>query len=438
MRRVTRVRWISPEIIRRTWVKTWVRWEGLMARPIHRLSARAVASAKERGLYADGGGLFLQVARSGSRSWLFRFTLRGKTRHMGLGPTALVSLAEARAAAFECRRLCHDGKDPIEQRKARLVEERLRAAQAVTFDECTAGFIAALSAVWRNGKHRAQWSATLKTYVTPIFGSVSVQRIDTALVMRVLEPIWMAKAETASRLRGRIELILNWATARGFRQGENPARWRGHLENLLPARARVQTVKHHAALPYTEIGAFMADLRGREGVAAAALEFLILTAARTSEVLGGRWQEIDFVKRAWIIPADRMKGRKEHRVPLSKPALAVLERMHGLHGELVFPGITKNRPLSNMALLVLLRRMKRSDLTVHGFRSTFSDWTAEHTNYPPEVAEMALAHSVSDKVEAAYRRGDLFEKRLHLMAAWAEYCALSQKPAAVVPLRTAT
>ena len=409
-----------------------------MARPIHRLSARAVTSAKERGLHTDGGGLFLQVARNGSRSWLFRFTLRGKTRHMGLGPIDLVSLAEARAAAFECRRLCLDGNDPIEQRKARRAEERLSAAQAITFDECAAGFIAAQSAAWRNGKHRAQWSATLKTYVTPVFGSVSVQKVDTALVMRVLEPIWTTKAETASRLRGRIELILNWATARGFRQGENPARWRGHLANLLPARARVQTVKHHAALPYPEIGAFMADLRAREGVAAAALEFLILTAARTSEVLGARWQEIDLTKRTWIVPADRMKGRREHRVPLSNAVCAALKRLHGLHDEVVFPGTTRNRPLSNMALLVLLRRMNRGDLTVHGFRSTFRDWAAEHTDYPPEVAEMALAHSVSDKVEAAYRRGDLFEKRNHLMSAWAEYCASAQGPAAVVSLRSAT
>ena len=274
--------------------------------------------------------------------------------------------------------------------------------------------------------------------MTPVFGSVSVQKVDTALVMRVLEPIWTTKAETASRLRGRIESILNWAIARGFRQGENPARWRGHLANLLPVRARIRAVKHHAALPYPEIGAFMADLRAREGVAATALEFLILTAARTSEVLGGRWQEIDLTKRTWIVPAGRMKGRREHRVPLSNAACAVLKRLHGLHDELVFPGTTRNRPLSNMALLVLLRRMNRSDLTVHGFRSTFRDWAAEHTDYPPEVAEMALAHSVSDKVEAAYRRGDLFEKRNHLMSAWAEYCASAQGPAAVLSLRSAT
>jgi integrase len=347
---------------------------------MHQLSARAVAGARKRGLYADGGGLFLQVARNGSRSWLFRFTLRGKTRHMGLGPIGIVSLAEARAAAFECRRLCHDGKDPIDQRKARHAEERLRAAQAITFDECAARFIAAHSPAWRNGKHRAQWSATLKTYVSPAFGSVSVQKVDTALVMRALEPIWTTKAETASRLRGRIESILNWATARGFRQGENPARWRGHLDNLLPARGRVRAVKHHAALPYTEVAVFMADLRTRDGVAAAALEFLILTAARTSEVLGARWKEIDLAKRTWVVPAGRMKGRKEHRVPLSKAACTVLERVQGLHGELIFSGTTRNRPLSNMALLVLLRRMKRNNLTVHGFRSTFRDWAAEQTN----------------------------------------------------------
>jgi integrase len=409
-----------------------------MARPIHRLSARAVASAKERGLYADGGGLFLQVARSGSRSWLFRFTLRGKTRHMGLGPTALVSLAEARAAAFECRKLCLLGKDPINERLARRSDEMLAASRALTFDECAARYIEAQSPAWRNSKHRMQWSATLSTYASPVFGSSPVQQVSTELVMRALDPIWTTKAETASRLRGRIESVLNWATARGYRQGENPARWRGHLQNLLPAPARLQKVRHHAALTYEEIGAFLADVRKRHGVAPAALEFLILTAARTSEVLGARWEEFELAKRVWIIPATRMKTRREHRVPLSSAALHVVQRMQGAGTEFVFPAATHNNPLSNMALLALLKRMGHNELTVHGFRSTFRDWVAEQTNYPREVAETALAHSISNKVEAAYRRGDLLEKRGRLMAEWAEYCAVSREPAEVLPLQRST
>ena len=408
-----------------------------MARSIQRLTALKVARAKPRGLYADGGGLYLQIARNGSRSWLYRYTLGGKTRHMGLGPLDVVSLADARTAALECRRLCQAGVDPIEQREASRTEAHLAAARAMTFDECAERYMAAHAAGWRNSKHRAQWSATLQTYVTPVLGSLPIQEIDTGLVMQVLEPIWTVKPETASRLRGRIEKVLNWATAGGFRQGENPARWRGHLENLLPHHARVRKVKHHAALPYSEIGAFMADLRERKGVAAAALDFLILTAARTSEVIGACWHEIDIPMQTWIIPADRMKTREEHRVPLSKTALSVLEQMRAIrHDEFIFPSAKKGKPLSNMALLVLLRRMGRDNVTAHGFRSTFRDWAAERTNFPPEVAEMALAHTISNKVEAAYRRGDLFEKRRRLMDAWAEHCATkTNAEGAVVPLR---
>jgi integrase len=408
-----------------------------MTRSIHRLTALAVNRVKRRGLHADGGGLFLQIARNGSRSWLFRYTLNAKTRHMGLGSLEVISLASARTAALECRRLCHAGIDPIEHRNASRTEAKLAAARAMTFDDCADRYMTAHATGWRNSKHRAQWAATLRTYVTPIFGSLPIQEIDTGLIMRVLEPIWPTKPETASRVRGRIEAVLNWATTRGFRRGENPARWRGHLENLLPNRSRVQKVTHHAALPYVDIGTFMADLRERTGVAAAALEFLILTAARTSEVIGARWQEIDLSAEMWVVPADRMKAREVHRVPLSKAALAVLERMSAIRqDEFIFPSAKNGKPLSNMALLVLLRRMGRADLTAHGFRSTFRDWAAERTNFPREVVEMALAHTITNKVEAAYRRGD-FDKRRRLIDAWAENCAAtSNVPKAVVPLRT--
>jgi integrase len=321
---------------------------------------------------------------------------------MGLGSLDVLNLADARTVALECRRLCHAGIDPMEQRKASRSAAKLIAAQAMTFDDCAGRFIAAHSAGWRNSKHRAQWAATLRTYVTPVFGSLPVHAIDTGLIMRALEPIWTSKPETASRVRGRIEAILNWAASRGFRQGDNPARWRGHLENLLPNRSRVQKVTHHAALSYPDIGNFMVDLRQRTGIAAAALEFLVLTATRTSEVIGARWQEIDASGQMWVVPAERMKNREAHRVPLSKAALTVLERMSKIQqDEFVFPSAKKGKPLSNMALLVLLRRMGRADLTVHGFRSTFRDWAAERTNFPSEVAEMALADTISNKVEAA-------------------------------------
>jgi integrase len=357
---------------------------------------------------------------------------------MGLGSLEVISLADARTAALECRRLCQADIDPIEHRNASRAEAQLANARAMTFDDCATRYVTAHAAGWRNSKHRAQWAATLRTYVTPVFGFLPVQAIDTELIMRVLEPIWATKPETASRVRGRIEAILNWAKSRGFREGENPARWRGHLENLLPGRSRVQKVEHHAALPYSDVGAFMGDLRERAGVAAAALEFLILTAARTSEVIGARWEEMDLSSRTWVVPAERMKARAIHRVPLSNAALVVLERMRAIQqDEFVFPSTKKGKALSNMALLALLRRMKRTDLTTHGFRSTFRDWAAECTNFPQEVAETALAHTISNKVEAAYRRGDLFDKRRRLMDAWAEYCAATISAAGtVVPLRT--
>lgn len=353
--------------------------------------------------------------------------LKGRARAMGFGPYPLVSLADARIKALECRKLLIDEKDPIEERAAGRRQRALEAASSKPFDECATAYIEAHRTGWKNAKHADQWSNTLTTYASPIIGKLPVQAIDTALVMRVLEPVWREKAETASRLRSRIELILSWATVRGYRTGDNPARWRGHLDALLPKRSNVQKVQHHAALPIKDMGAFIADLRTEAGIAPRALEFLILTATRTNEVLGATWPEIRLAEKVWIIPAERMKAEKEHRVPLSPRAIEILEEVRQFApGPHVFQGLKEGKSLSNTALLAVLKRME-CDVTSHGFRSTFRDWAAERTNFPREVAEAALAHTLKDKVEAAYRRGDLFEKRRRLMVAWAEFC--SQKPA---------
>jgi integrase len=415
----------------------------MMTRMTGRLTALKVARAAQApGMYADGGGLYLQVTPGGA-SWVWRYMLKGRAREMGLGPLGLYGLKDARAKALEARRLRHEGIDPIEARLAARTKALVDAAKAITFKQCAEAFIKAHRAGWRNAKHAAQWEATLATYVEPIIGLLPVQAIDTALVMNVLEQEvadapdqasgtrWTMKPETASRLRGRIEVILDWARVRGHRDGENPARWRGHLDKLLPARAKVRKVEHHAALPYDELATFIVRLRAQDGISARALEFAILTAARTGEIIGARWREIDLAERVWTVPSDRMKAGKEHRVPLSARGLTILEDMvpYRQIGDgqndadaFVFPGGKHGRPLSNMAFLMLLRRLERDDLTAHGFRSTFRDWVAERTNFPSEVAEMALAHAVGDKVEAAYRRGDLFERRRGMMTAWATFC----------------
>jgi integrase len=411
-----------------------------MSQFVGRLTALKVLKVKQPGMYADGAGLYLQVTGDGAarvaKSWIYRFTLRGRAREMGLGPLSTFGLAEARAKAADCRRLTYEGVDPIEARRTEHAEAALDAAKSLTFKECTEQYVAAYRAGWRNAKHAAQWSTTVETYADPVIGSLPVQKIDTALVMKIVEPLWSKKPETAARLRGRIEAVLDWATARGYRQGENPARWRGHLDKLLPARGKVRKVKHHAALPYDELPEFMAALRAQDGVSARALEFLILTAARTGEVIGARPNEIK--DKVWTVPAGRMKGGIEHRVPLSVPASAIVEKMRkGQCGAFLFAGRKRNTPLSNMAMLKLLERMNRPDLTSHGFRSTFRDWAAERTNYPREVVEMALAHAIENKVEAAYRRGDLFEKRRVLMAEWAKFCARigRQTRGEIIPIR---
>lgn len=403
----------------------------------NRLTARMVDQAKVPGHYGDGGGLVLRIAESGSKVWLYRYKTHGRVREMGLGPIRDVSLAEAREAAREARRLRRAGADPIDAKRQRRAAAKLDSAKVVSFSQCAAAYIENHRASWKNEKHAAQWEATLRTYAYPVFGSLPIAVVDTALVVKVLDPIWSEKSETASWLRGRIEAVLDFATVRGYRIGENPARWKGHLKEALPAPSRLRKVEHHAALPYPVIGAFVAELRTREGGAAAALEFAILTAARTGEVIGARWSEIDLMGGVWTIPADRMKAGVEHRVPLSEQALAVLQRVGSTKvNDTVFSGQKPGRALSNMALLMMLRRMGRDDITVHGFRSTFRDWAAERTGVASEVAEAALAHVVGNKVEAAYRRSDLFEKRRVLMQQWGTFCDQGTADGGtVVPLR---
>jgi integrase len=391
-------------------------------------------------MHADGGGLYLQVSASGARSWIYRFMINGTAGWMGLGPLHDVTLADARVAAFEARKLRRAGINPIKARNAALAASRLEAAKSITFKDAAERYMEGHKAGWRNAKHADQWRNTLSAYVYPVFGALPVQGVDVALVMKVLEPIWATKTETASRVRGRIESVLDWASARGYRLGENPARWRGHLENLLPRRSRVQKVKHHPALPYGEVGAFMASLQRQQGIAASAFEFLILTACRTGEVIGARWGEFNIQEASWTVPAERVKAGRQHRVPLSPAAITVISAMQKVCATergngFVFPGGKQGRPLSDAAIWAVLKRTGRSDLTVHGFRSTFRDWAAERTNYPREAAEMALGHAVSDKVEAAYRRSDLFEKRRRLMDEWARFCRSGARAGKVVAIR---
>jgi integrase len=397
-----------------------------VARTINRLSHRKAETLKQPGMHSDGGGLYLQVTEGSDgtprKSWLFRYTVAGRERQMGLGPLADVPLVEARKRALAAREMRRAGKDPIAERNASRAEVSVAFAKTMSFDDCATAYIAAHRAGWRNLKHASQWSNTVTTYCSPVFGKLPVQLVDVSFVLKAIEPLWTVKPETAGRVRGRIERILAWAKVRGYREGDNPAQWRGHLDHLLPARDKVRRVKHHAALPYAELPAFLAQLKIRDAVSARALEFAILTAARTGEVIGAKWPEFDLNSRVWTIPAERMKGAREHRVPLSYAAMTIIQQMSTTRqNDYVFPGDRRDA-LSNMALLMLLRRMNRTDITAHGFRSTFRDWVEEQTDTPRAVAEMALAHSIGNAVEAAYRRGDLFEKRRILMAKWSNFC----------------
>jgi integrase len=403
-----------------------------MARLIHKLTALEVTKVTKPGLYGDGGGLWLQVSPSGSKSWVFRFTIKSKQLVMGLGAVHTVGLSEARARAKEQRLLLLDGKNPLEARNVARTLDALERARMVTFDQCAASYIAAKRNGWRNAKHAGQWEATLSTYASPVIGALPVAAVDTGLVMKVLGPIWNDKTETAKRLRGRIESILGWATTSGYRQGDNPARWRGHLENLLAAPNKIAPVKHHASLPWKDAGAFMRELRQREGIAARALEFTILTASRSGSVRLATWAEID--GGVWTVPAEHMKAHKEHHVPLSGAALSLLASLPRT-GDLIFPGTGYGKPLSDMSLTAVLKRMN-VDATVHGFRSTFRMWCAESigNNFPRDVCEHALAHHLPDKVEAAYQRGTVFEKRIQLMQTWADYLHQPQAVATVTAL----
>lgn len=407
-------------------------------RQSHRLTVRRIETIARLGLagfHADGDNLYLDAKSLPGINWVFRFKRGGVAHDMGLGPWPLVGLAEARELALDCRRKLRAGIDPLTERQAARAAQKAERAKVMTFKQCAEAYIAAFEANWKNAKHAAQWPATLENYAYPVIGALPVASIDTALVVRVLSPIWYDKAETASRLRGRIERILGWAATSGFRpRSENPARWRDHLDHLLPARSAVAPGKHHAALPWAKLPDFMACLAREEGLGALALRFTILTCTRTSEALGARWDEISLDDKLWIIPPERMKAGKEHRIPLADATMEILRTVQCLPpSPFVFPA-NRRRPVSSMIMLMTLRRIGRTDLTVHGFRSTFSDWCAERTNFPSELREMALAHAIGNKVEAAYRRGDLFAKRRQLANAWAKFATSPAPEGKVVPL----
>jgi integrase len=406
--------------------------------PSKRLTSIAVLRQKRPGRYADGGGLYLQVQPSSgkdgvsrlpavTKSWLFRFMRNGRAREMGLGPVDLVPLTDARDVAHDCRKMLLKGVDPIDARQEQRQKNKFAIARLKTFRECAETYIAAHEGTWRNHVHRRQWKATLATYVYPQIGDLEASAVDTGLVMKIVEPLWAAKPETAGRIRGRIETILDWAKVSGFREGENPARWKGHLDHLLPRRSRVARVKHHPALPYQDLPLFMAELRARKGQSACALEFTILTASRTGATIGARRDEIDLKAKTWTVPPERTGAKivgeepTPRRVPLSDRAIEIIRSLpREDDNPYLFIGAKAAEPLSNMAMAELMRDM-RPGFVPHGFRSTFKDWCSETTNYPNEVSEAALWHVVADKVEAAYRRGELFEKRRLLMKDWATY-----------------
>jgi integrase len=410
----------------------WVDWGDKLPKIAKELGPLAVSRLTTPGLHAVGGvnGLALHVNANGARSWILRTLVGGKRREIGLGSYPTVTLAVAREKAREKRDAIERGADPVADRRA--AQSALRAANAAarTFRQCSDAYIEAHELSWRNAKHGQQWRNTLEQYAHPIIGNLIVRDVEVSHVLRVLEPIWTEKTETASRLRGRIEKVLDWATSREYRQGLNPARWKGHLDHLLAERKRSARIVHHAAVPVDDMPAFMQALRAAEGTGALALEFLILTAARSGEVRGATWAEVDMKAKVWTIPANRMKAGKEHRVPLSPAALSVLKRAQALPrvdgSEFVFPA-PRGGALSDMTLTAVMRRMNVPAVP-HGFRSTFRDWTAERTDYPRDVAEMALAHAIGDKVEAAYRRGDLFDKRRLMMAEWAAFLSRERRP----------
>jgi integrase len=389
-------------------------------------SARSVQTVTEVGYHRCEKGLYLQVAKGGTKSWLFRFKspVTSKQREMGLGPLSVVPLAQAREYAIECRKLLLAGVDPIEERNRNKRAQLLQQARTITFQDAAEQFITSKKPEWKNEKHGQQWSNTLSTYAYPVFGDLSISQLDTDLVLKAIEPIWVSKAETASRVRQRIETVWDWARARQYVEGENPARLRGHLDKILPKTAKVKRVKHHAALPYQRISPFMAALRERKGASALALEFMILTAGRTGEVIGAKWAEVDLISKTWTVSAERMKAGKEHRVPLSDRVVSILNSIKSgrQSDEFVFSGWKSGTGLSNGAMLALMKKMNFGQYTPHGFRSTFRDWAAEEAyQYQNETVELALAHTIKNQAEAAYRRGDQLERRRELMGDWQQY-----------------
>ncbi len=392
-----------------------------MAQTVNQLTATKVQRLKAAGMYPDGAGLYLQVAGENSKSWLLRFSLRGKAREMGLGSLRKVSLAEARRKAADCHKLLDGHIDPIEHRNAARTAAAHASAKTITFKDAAARYIAMRSKGLKNTKHAAQWGTTIATYAEPVLGKLPVRDITVGLVHRVLEPIWTTKPETAGRVRGRVEKILGWAKVNGYRDGENPARWRDNLDQLLPKLSEVRKVKHHPALPYAELPAFMQKLRQVEGPAARALEFAILTAARTEEVILARPEEIARRDKLWTAPPEHMKLKREHLVPLCDRAT---ELLGGASESYLFPSPSHpDKHLSNMAMLMVLDRMGYGHVTVHGFRSTFKDWARDRSRFENYVSEAALAHASGDKIEAAYARSAVLDKRRKLMEAWAKFCA---------------
>ncbi len=404
-----------------------------MAKKINRLTALKINKATQKGMLPDGRGLYLQVSKSGSKSWIYRYEVDGREKSHGLGGFPETSLGDARDAADDCRKLRKKGIDPIEHKRKELAASKLNTAKSITFKQCATTFIDSHKAGWKNPKHEMYWRNTLKTYAYPVIGDLSVQDVDTGLVLAVIEPIWFTKTETASRVRQRIENILDWAKARGYREGENPARWRGHLNTQLPERNKVQKVKHFPAMPYKDLPAYFCELRQVDTVAAKALAFTILTATRATEAREARWSEVDIENNLWIIPPERMKAGREHRVPLSPEALVILKQVEGYDKYFLFPGLKTKKSISEASIRQLLKKT-HDGLTVHGFRSSFRDWCAEMTSYPREVAESALAHTLGNATEAAYQRGDLLIKRSKLMSAWTDYCITDEQSGEVIPL----
>lgn len=404
-----------------------------MATTIKKLTAVTVSKIKKTGWYSDGLGLYLQVSKTGTKSWVYRYKMSGRERRHGLGGYPTETLEDARESARSCRKLQKRGIDPIDYRRQQVLARRLENAKSITFKECALSFIDSHKAAWKNPKHEMYWRNTLSTYAYPIIGALPVQNVDTPLIIKVIEPIWYTKTETASRVRQRIEKILDWAKVRDYRAGENPARWRGHLDSLLPHRTKVKKVQHFAAMPYKELPVYFQELRKVDTLAAKALAFTILTATRATEARECRWEEIDLEARIWTIPPERMKAGRQQRIPLSDEALNILEEVMDRDEVLLFRGLKKDKTISEAAIRKVLRT-SHAGLTVHGFRSSFRDWCAEVTAYPREVAEAALAHTLTNATEAAYQRGDMFVKREKLMEAWSAYCLSPEKSADILPI----